>query len=545
MLFSDFSNGGEETEAQQEVAKRGIDVNDLRKRRQQQSVQIRKNRREDQLRKRRQCKNSEEEMASKVDETQVKESQIAAKLSALPLMLDAVRNRDNSKQYEGIRAVRRLLSQERAPPVKEVLDAGFLQYLCTFLKSEDNKLKFESAWALTNIASTDYTRVVVDANILPDLAPLLLSADSQVREQAIWLLGNVAGDCTEFRDIVVKSDECMHGMLLNLTQPASVEMLRTAVWAVSNLARGNKPRVNLERIKPFIEVLARVAAGCDDEASCVDVCWALSYVSDGDDKRIETVTSTGVVKTLISFLQGDSKAVAPALRTVGNIVSGTEEATQTVIDEGFLAVLGSLLHAEKSSVRKEAAWAASNITAGSKTQIGSFLAMPGLIESIVQIFEEDDYQIKKEAAYAICNAITGGSHEFAMCLVERHNILKGLSQLLGDCKDGNLIRELLKSLAMVLSIKTESYCSEFEEYNGVEHLENLLQHEDEQIQNESAAIFDMYFNVDDEDDNLNFEAPTLDKEGGFFKFGVSNEEPQMAQPEAGTGFLNFSSVSFD
>ena len=59
---------------------------------------------------------------------------------------------------------------------------------------ENPKLQFEAAWALTNIASTEHTRVVVEHNAVGPLAMLLRHVDADVREQSLWCLGNIAGD---------------------------------------------------------------------------------------------------------------------------------------------------------------------------------------------------------------------------------------------------------------------------------------------------------------------------------------------------------------
>lgn len=65
-----------------------------------------------------------------------------------------------------------------------------------------------------------------------------------------------------------------------------------------------------------------------------------------------------------------ASVLVPALRTVGNIVTGDDAQTQIVINCSALPYLLNLLTTSpKKSIKKEACWTISNITAGTKAQI--------------------------------------------------------------------------------------------------------------------------------------------------------------------------------
>jgi hypothetical protein len=77
----------------------------------------------------------------------------------------------------------------------------------------------------------------------------------------------------------------------------------------------------------------------------------------------------------------------PAVRAIGNIVTGSDQQTQTVIDCHALDHFQKLLTHSKSTIQKEAAWTISNITAGQPHQIQAVLDA-GLIPPIINILSK-------------------------------------------------------------------------------------------------------------------------------------------------------------
>jgi importin subunit alpha-1 len=110
--------------------------------------------------------------------------------------------------------------------------------------------------------------------------------------------------------------------------------------------------------------------------------------------------------------------LVPALRTVGNIVTGNDMQTQVIINCNALSCLLSLLSTHhKKSIKKEACWTISNITAGTKEQIQAVIDA-GLIPHLVHLLAAGEFDIKKEAAWAISNATSGGTADQIRCVAQ-------------------------------------------------------------------------------------------------------------------------------
>lgn len=56
-----------------------------------------------------------------------------------------------------------------------------------------------------------------------------------------------------------------------------------------------------------------------------NACWALSYLTDGSNEKIQVIIEAGALKGILKYLEVDDTTILiPALRVVGNIVSGND-----------------------------------------------------------------------------------------------------------------------------------------------------------------------------------------------------------------------------
>ncbi|CAI9109255.1 OLC1v1009042C1 [Oldenlandia corymbosa var. corymbosa] len=188
----------------------------------------------------------------------------------------------------------------------------------------------------------------------PMFVRLLASPNNDVREQVVWALCNVAGESPKCRDFVL-GHGALPGLLAQFNEKSTLSMLRTATWTLSNFCRG-KPQPDFEQMKVALPILAYLIIHSDDQEVLADSCWALLYLFDGDNGKIQVVIEAGVCPRLVQLLLTDSPSVlVPAFRTVGNIVTGEDSQTQAVIDnQGLSCLLNLLIQNPMKTIKKEA-----------------------------------------------------------------------------------------------------------------------------------------------------------------------------------------------
>ena len=501
--------------ARRKEFKKGTELEETRRRREDEAIQIRKKEKDEQLARRRRMQDEEitggeaaSASASGAAPLPASGTSPAVDLSILPQILQAMINGEVGVKFQATQQVRKLLSIEKTPPIQPVIDIGMVPYLVQFIQQDSMPdLQFEAAWALTNIASgnADQTRCVVDAGTVPLFIRMLGSANIDVKEQAVWALGNIAGDSPQLRDLCLR-----HGVMTSLINvfrtSDKMSILRNATWCLSNLCRG-KPQPNLVEVEPALGLLSNLIHSADNEI-VTDALWALSYVSDGPNERIEKVIEAGICKKLTDLLgHQNSLVVTPALRTVGNIVTGDDRQTRVVIQAGALGRLLQLLYHPRRNIRKEACWTISNITAGSKEQIQSVIDS-GIVPKIVETIETaTEYDVRKEAAWAISNATSGGSPAQIDSLVQA-GCIKPLCDLLA-VNDSKLIGICLEALDHILAVGkaaeeqllnvTENpYIKIIEEADGLSKIESLQHDTSDEIYRKAVRLLETYFPVEEE-----------------------------------------------
>lgn len=515
-------------DARRKQHKKGLEADEARRKREDVSIKLRKDRRDEQIQKRRMGVDKQSHAVEYDEEDTQYDEQTKQSLQALLYYVELIQQPDPQGQLSAARYFRELLSIERNPPIQEVINAGVVPILVSLLSVEQQTptLQFEAAWALTNIASgtSSHTHAVVECGGVPVFVNLLRSSSVDVREQAVWALGNIAGDSPHCRDFVLQCG-CLPPLLQLLTPNSQVTMLRNATWTLSNLCRG-KPQPDFAAVSPALPTLGNLIFNSDEEV-LTDACWALSYLSDDsgpNNEKIQAVIQSGCVRRLVELLMHKSNNVkTPALRTVGNIVTGDDLQTQVVLHCGVLQQILHLLSNAKRNIRKEACWTISNITAGNAVQVQEVI-QANLIPPLIALLRQGEADVRKEAAWALSNATSSGTDEQLEYLVDQ-GCIPPLCDLF-RFPEPKVVSVALEGIENILKagrriqkkngLSTNRFAEAVELCHGMDYMESLQEIDEDEVADKAAELLREYFGGEVVDTSAAELAPQTDAQGYAF-----------------------------
>ena len=497
-----------------------------RKQRQEEQIELRRIRTEELLKKKR-------EIAIKMENSVYAESK--RKL---------YNNESLDDIYAGAYEFRIVLSQENNPPVKEILETGILYRVVELLNPAyfhnypANEIviniRLECAWILTNICTGthDQTRQVVETNACDYLVDMLNSNNDEMVDQAVWCLGNIAGDCEEFRDkllnlnILPRVVDKIHYYGL---APQNIKITANLTWFLGNLNRGRNPPPTYENMLISSNIFEQMCISTDPEI--VSTCfWGISYICDVDNGMTDQILNSTIMNricellnSLTSFLKNNcfdydelSKlcvtAISPIIRTVGNIVSGSDSQTDAILNLGIIdtfPILFYKFHNKKlPRIRKEICWTISNITAGTPEQT-RYIINKNMCPLLIDAISSYEIYIRKEAIYALVNiSMLTTEDSTILDILVTHGIYDGLKKCIQACENYNdIIIQILDICINLLDvgesqiklIGTNKVTEGMIECKLAETIENLQDIRNTEIATKAYNIIMKYFDGEDED----------------------------------------------
>lgn len=455
----------------------------------------------------------------------------------ISVLVEKVNSSDPAEIIEGVTEFRRLLSAAKSPPIEKIVMNGLTPIFAKLTNPEnpiyarmadDNAVRIihEAAWVITNIASgtNSQTMSVIKTGVLDNLVKLLWLNNNQLQDQAVWAIGNIAGDCEKGRDAAINAGILEPFILLIEKEIAreeqNIPFLRNLSWAFGNLNRGRDPPPYIEHTEKCLPVLIKLI-GIDDTDIMVDAYWALSYMCDAGIAQADMVIRTGIIKDCIDrlyayhmlSLKGDTmqmhlkeQILSPIVRAVGNVATYEIEQCDYIINLNAIPILKELFNipyeTKKSTrIKKEICWVISNITAGTPQQVDEVIRH-GFLDLLIHTIKTADTQTRTEATWAICNAamqINEGL-EYARELAECGAIgafSKFLPWVITDAKLVVVILDAIISLLVWAENESvggeNSIANEIENCDLLENIEELQSATAFTVANRAEQIIRKYF----------------------------------------------------
>lgn len=370
---------------------------------------------------------------------------------------------DRTVVLNAIQRVRKTLSRE-SPPLDEILaePTALPIFLSLLNKDEWPEVQFEAAWVFTNIASGNHnhTKAVVDSGAVPVLIRLLEAGNTDIKIQSTWALGNIAGDGELYRNELLGMSvltKLIANIQTNDFGNKRAEVLDQTSWTISQLlrgTRGNMPNLSYSKeAMPAIKILLAE----DKESILENACWALSYASDGSNERVEVVVCADVISRLIEIMKRKQlQTIRPCVRVLGNVLSSTEEHTQTALDNQVLPGLLEIIEICDSKTRKEIMWAFSNVAAGTAPQIQELIDSSALATVVKYAQIEDNDEIQKEILWTLSNMTSAATSEQLRLLVSNGGLAALCKSLQTNKLQSRMVNVVLEGITKILSCSDES-----------------------------------------------------------------------------------------
>lgn len=335
----------------------------------------------------------------------------------------------------------------------------------------------------------------------------------EIMDTQIHLLGNLIGNYPKGRNIIVDSGifGIIYQMLSQEKLYTNEELLKTTIWFTSNCTIAID-QLSSEAALKITEVISKcIKLNSDDTIRC---CMsALANISDSSYKEVIIY----IVEETLPFVFNLDYSTASIklcflVRIIGNLLSNEPSISSVVVSMGATKFLDSFLSIGHPQITKETLWALSNIAAGTYSE-AQILYDSGILYKVLPFILTDDYDMVNEALWVLGNLINNTTIDNYENIFN-FKIIDTLLQLLGNMKEPLLVKSSLVCLEKILNlgnklaimnmnldnsdlmIKNNPFINSVIVKQGVEILEGLQFHKNEEVFNLITKMLDTYFNID-------------------------------------------------
>lgn len=350
--------------------------------------------------------------------------------------VDQIHCDDNKyKQIEGMKTIKNILESKTVESViQAVIDTGVVKKLTRIL-SDDSKcdLQFHSLEIIKNICSStnqEQIAAVVNNAVISSLIMFLFSDDHLLITSAAWTLGNIALE-NAFRETIFNFLP-LDKLRERINEIGNMDAVEQVVWFIKNLfwnpgkkVKSNKPWYTFKKdhaikIIPFLMIC--VFKYGKKSVKILKLALEIFKEITNLDEFIYLVLDSGFHHCFKELCSHPSIKIQKAVSTViGNIIAGSKAEALEIIKLNMFPIWKQQLFIdkvdkvdkddkdEKEDLRRIILWSIANLSTDSVENLALIFEQEDIVKKMMEILISGSFKCKEEIVYFLRSVYDHGS----------------------------------------------------------------------------------------------------------------------------------------
>lgn len=202
-----------------------------------------------------------------------------------------------------------------------------------------------------------------------------------------------SGCWTEILDLMLKFD-------FSSKSKETIKLFRIGCYAIQIICSAARKLPDFNHASKSLPIIKNLMRSCEDHDVLKSCAIALTSFTLHSIRVVLDLKLNDVIVGLLDIDKHRNELVYEALRVVGNILNGSADEAQEMIDSGVVPILHQLMFHEEYCIKVRASWCISNICCGSQDQI-EVLFSENIYRDIVEQFVIGPADVQYEFAFAI------------------------------------------------------------------------------------------------------------------------------------------------